>query len=69
LKTEVTTASIVAGDDIADYDPAQDADLYAYFLTEARYFTPRTASRTWMKWTRAQDEAVINRKGNDLFPS
>ncbi|MCH7727800.1 MAG: hypothetical protein IH991_15165 [Planctomycetes bacterium] len=39
LRTEVITVSIVAGDDIADYDPAQDADLYEYFLAEAQYFS------------------------------
>jgi len=39
LKTEVITVSIVAGDDIADYDPAQDADLYKYFLAEDRFFS------------------------------
>ena len=39
LKTEVITVSIVAGDDIAGYDPAQDADLYQYFLAEERYFS------------------------------
>jgi hypothetical protein len=36
LKTEVIRASIIAGDDIADYDPAVDADLYQYFLAEER---------------------------------
>jgi hypothetical protein len=34
IKTEVISASILAGDDIAGYDPAQDADLYEYFLAE-----------------------------------
>ena len=36
LRTEVIRASIVAGDDITDYDPAEDADLYQYFLAEDR---------------------------------
>jgi len=35
-KTDLISASIVAGDDIESYDPAQDADLYAYYLWEAR---------------------------------
>jgi hypothetical protein len=39
LKTEVVTVTIVAGDDIADYDPDQDADLYEYWKAEERYFT------------------------------
>ncbi len=36
LKTEVITVSIVAGDDIAGYDPEQDADLYEYWKAEPR---------------------------------
>ena len=36
LKTEVIHASIVAGDDLCDYDPAVDEDLYQYFLAEER---------------------------------
>jgi len=39
LKTEVITVSIVADDDIDGYDPAQDTDLYQYFLAEERYFS------------------------------
>ena len=39
LKTEVITVSIVADDDIDGYDPAQDADLYQYFLAEERYYS------------------------------
>ena len=35
-KTDLISVSIVAGDDIEGYDPAQDADLYAYYLWEAR---------------------------------
>ena len=38
LKTEVTSASIVAGDDIADYDTRHDADLYEYWKAEDRYW-------------------------------
>jgi hypothetical protein len=34
IPTEVISASILPGDDIAGYDPAQDADLYAYFLAD-----------------------------------
>jgi hypothetical protein len=36
IKTEIISVSILAGDDIAGYDPAQDADLYEYFLAEER---------------------------------
>ena len=36
IRTEVISASILPGDDIAGYDPAQDADLYEYFLAEER---------------------------------
>jgi hypothetical protein len=38
LKTEVITVSIVRGDDIAGYDPEQDADLYQYWKAEDRYW-------------------------------
>ena len=34
LKTVLISASIIAADDIEGYDPAQDEDLYAYFLFE-----------------------------------
>jgi hypothetical protein len=34
IRTEVISASILPGDDIEGYDPAQDADLYEYFLAE-----------------------------------
>jgi hypothetical protein len=34
IRTEVVTASILLGDNIAGYDPAQDTDLYEYFLAE-----------------------------------
>ena len=36
VKTDLISVSIVAGDDIEGYDPAQDADLYAYYLWEER---------------------------------
>lgn len=36
IRTEIISASIVSGDDITGYDPAQDADLYTYFLAEER---------------------------------
>ena len=39
LKTEVITVSIVASADVANYDPAQDADLYEYFKAEERYMS------------------------------
>ena len=38
LKTEVVTVTIVVGDDIAEYDPEEDADLYEYWKAEARYW-------------------------------
>jgi hypothetical protein len=41
LKTEVVTVSVVAGDDLAGYDPEQDADLYEYWKAEDRYWEMR----------------------------
>ena len=38
LKTEVISASIVVGDDIAGYGPEEDADLYEYWKAEDRYW-------------------------------
>lgn len=38
LKTEVISVSVAAGDDIAGYDPEQDADLYEYWKAEDRYW-------------------------------
>lgn len=38
LKTEVVRVSIVAGDDIAGYDPQDDADIYEYWKAEDRYW-------------------------------
>jgi hypothetical protein len=34
----VVTVSVVANEDIAGYDPAQDRDLYEYYLAEERYY-------------------------------
>lgn len=36
MKTELISVSIVTGPDIAGYDPAQDADLYQYYLADER---------------------------------
>jgi hypothetical protein len=36
IRTEVITVSIAAGEDLAGYDPAQDADLYEYFLAKGQ---------------------------------
>ncbi len=36
IRTEVINVSIILGDDIAGYDPAQDADLYQFFVAEER---------------------------------
>jgi hypothetical protein len=33
-KTDLITATIIAADDIEGYDPAQDEDLYAYYVAE-----------------------------------
>jgi hypothetical protein len=38
LRTEVINVSIVAGNDIAGYDPEQDVDLYEYWKAEDRYW-------------------------------
>ena len=38
LKTEVISVTIVAGDDVAGYDPEQDSDLYEYWKAEERYW-------------------------------
>lgn len=38
LKTEVITVSIAEDDDIVDYDPAQDTDLYEFYMAEERYW-------------------------------
>jgi len=36
VKTDLISATIIAADDIESYDPRQDEDLYAYFLSEQR---------------------------------
>jgi len=36
VKTELIHATIIAGKDIEGYDPAQDEDLYAYYLAEGQ---------------------------------
>ncbi len=33
-KTDLIRATIILGDDIEGYDPAQDVDLYEYFLSD-----------------------------------
>ena len=37
-KYKSATRFWAAGDDIAGYDPEQDADLYEYWKAEARYW-------------------------------
>src|SRR5580704_14922026 len=37
IRTEVISASMLLGDDIAGYNPAQDADLYEYYLAEEQH--------------------------------
>ena len=37
VRTEVISASISWGEDIDGYDPAQDVDLYEYFLASEEY--------------------------------
>ena len=34
LKTDLIHVSVIAAEDIQGYDPAQDQDLYGYFLAE-----------------------------------
>jgi hypothetical protein len=34
IKTDLISATIIAADDIEGYDPAQDQDLYAYYVAE-----------------------------------
>lgn len=38
LETEVRSVSIVAGDDLAGYEPEPDADIYEYWKAEDRYW-------------------------------
>jgi hypothetical protein len=38
IRTEVVTVSAIESEDLAGYDPAQDRDLYEYYLAEERYY-------------------------------
>ena len=38
IRTEVVSVSVTENEDIAGYDPAQDRDLYEYYLAEERYY-------------------------------
>jgi hypothetical protein len=38
FRTEVVSVSAIQNDNIAGYDPAQDRDLYGYYLAEERYY-------------------------------
>jgi hypothetical protein len=38
ITTEVVSVSAIENEDIAGYDPAQDRDLYEYYLAEERYY-------------------------------
>lgn len=38
FRTEVVTVSAIENEDIVGYDPAQDRDLYEYYLAEERYY-------------------------------
>jgi hypothetical protein len=38
LETEVRSVSIVADDDLASYEPEQDADIYEYWKAEDWYW-------------------------------
>jgi hypothetical protein len=38
LETKVRYVSIVASEDLAGYDPEQDADIYEYWKAEDRYW-------------------------------
>ena len=41
IRTEVVLVSVIENEDIAGYDPAQDRDLYEYYLAEERYYEER----------------------------
>ncbi len=34
VNTDLINVTIIAGEDIEGYDPAQDQDLYAYYLAD-----------------------------------
>ena len=38
IRTEVIMVSAIENEEIAGYDPAQDQDLYEYYLAEERYY-------------------------------
>lgn len=38
IRTDVITVSAIETEDIAGYDPAQNRDLYEYYLAEERYY-------------------------------
>jgi len=38
IRTDVVSVSAIENEDIAGYDPAQDRDLYEYYLAEERYY-------------------------------
>ena len=38
IRTDVVTVSAIENEDIAGYDPAQDRDLYEFYLAEERYY-------------------------------
>jgi hypothetical protein len=38
IRTEVINVSAIESEDIAGYDPAQDRDLYEYYLAEERCY-------------------------------
>ncbi len=38
IRTEVVSVSVMEHKDIAGYDPAQDRDLYEYYLAEEGYY-------------------------------
>ncbi len=38
IRTDVITVSAIESEDIAGYDPAQDRDMYEYYLAEDRYY-------------------------------
>lgn len=38
IRTDVVAVSAIKNEEIAGYDPAQDRDLYEYYLAEERYY-------------------------------
>jgi hypothetical protein len=37
-RTQVVSVSVIENEEIAGYDPAQDRDLYEYYLAEESYY-------------------------------